>query len=588
MIPGPADKFSFFSKWNPRVVRVGDIPIGGEFPVRIQSMINTPTLHTASAVAQCIRMIEAGCEFIRITTQSIREAEHLAVIKEALRKAGYSIPLIADVHFKPAVAEVAARLVEKVRINPGNFADKRASNAVYTETDYKIELERIAKNLYPLLKICKEYGTAIRIGTNHGSLSGRIMNRYGDTSEGMAESAMEFVRICNAEGFHKLVLSIKSSNVRVMIEGTRLLVYKMIEEDMQYPIHLGVTEAGNGLEGRIKSAAGIGSLLADGIGDIIRVSLTEAPENEIPVAKQIVSFYPKFVKKDIKLHQALKPDDFLEFKHSRRISRPAGNIGNAKVPVVLSDCDSVHSIDEQFQIEGNLGSWNPAGDKKNEDAFIHYLKVDPFQDTAFTRLLGQVLLKSNTALVFNVSTPDSISRIRKKISMMDGCGIKLPVLFAFDDNDPDLSHFAISAALSLAPLINDGLCDGVHLRNSAIAPEKVFSVAFYILQATRARITHTDYIACPGCGRTKFKIEDALEEVKSATSHLKGLKIAVMGCIVNGPGEMADADYGYVGQGSGKVSIYKGKTLVKRNVPEQEAVNELISVIKAHAQYLSP
>ena len=577
-----------FSAWNPRVVQIGNIPVGGSFPVRIQSMTNTQTLDTAATVAQCIRMIEAGCELVRITAQNIKEAENLGAIRKELLKRGFSIPLIADVHFNPDVALVAARIVEKVRINPGNYADKRSNIKSFSEAGYEAELDRIASRLYPLLKVCQEHGTAIRIGTNHGSLSGRIMHRYGDTPEGMAESAMEFVRIFNAYGFHKLILSMKSSNVRVMVEATRLMVHKMIMEEMQYPVHLGVTEAGNMLDGRIKSAAGIGTLLADGIGDTIRVSLTEAPENEIPVARQIVSFYHKPDNEKIG-DRELKPQDVLpDFEFKRRISLPAGSIGNGNVPVVLRETNGVQTVDEQLNIEGNHGGWKRPDEKEPETGYIHYLHAGFIQHETLPEHWDQNEITKNTVLVFNVASPASLQHIRAGIKSMDAHGLKLPVLLAYKNDEPDLARFAVNASLCLSPLLIDGFCDGIFPVNQVADPEKVNAVAFAILQATRTRITQTEYIACPGCGRTQYDLEGALERVKSATSRLTGLKIAVMGCIVNGPGEMADADYGYVGQGSGKVTIYKGKTPIKKNVPELNAVDELIAVIGAHGQWKYP
>lgn len=587
MKENPLSISSMFSLWNPYVVRIGNIPIGGSYPVRIQSMTNTPTLDTEATVKQCIRMIEAGCELVRITAQNLKEAENLAVIKKKLREAGFFTPLIADVHFNPEVALKAARIVEKVRINPGNYTDRRIVSAVYTDAGYAQELEKITQRLLPLLKVCKEYGTAIRIGTNHGSLSGRIMHRYGDTPLGMAESAMEFVRICNDAGFHNLVLSMKSSNVRVMVEATRLLAHKMITENMMYPVHLGVTEAGNNLEGRMKSAAGIGTLLADGIGDTIRVSLTEVPENEIPVAKQIVSFFPKPNRTIRDFEQVAERNTTPDFEYKRHISSPVSMIGNGNVPVVLHELNGIHTIDEQGHIEGNHGNWFAESEPEPGSNLIKYLFADPMQDQLFRQSLKQ-LSGNDFVLVLKVTSPESIFRVHSTISELDRIGVKVPVILAFESANPELPDFAIDAALRLSPLLNDGLCDGIFLNNSELDPEKVNVIAFGILQATRARITQTEYIACPGCGRTQYKLEEAFEKVKAATSHLKGLKIAVMGCIVNGPGEMADADYGYVGQGSGKVSIYKGKTPLKKNIAEEDAVDVLISVIEAHGQWVSP
>jgi (E)-4-hydroxy-3-methylbut-2-enyl-diphosphate synthase len=404
---------------------------------------------------------------------------------------------------------------------------------------------------------------------------------------GMAESAMEFVRICHDAGFYNMVLSMKSSNVRVMVEATRLLVHKMITENMMFPVHLGVTEAGNELEGRMKSAAGIGSLLADGIGDTIRVSLTEPPENEIPVAKQIVSFFPKPNSINPEITESLTLSQIADYEYQRRISSPVGNIGNGKFPVVLRELSGIHTIDEHGHVEGNHGNRFEHGEPAPGSNQLKYLFADPMQEDfgwqSFRQYPGNDFL-----LVLKLTSSTSVFRVRAIIHEMDSVGLKAPVVLAYDDANPDLRGFAIDAALRLSPLLNDGLCDGIFLNNSALDPEKVNSVAFGVLQASRARITQTEYIACPGCGRTQYKLEEAFEKVKAATSHLKGLKIAVMGCIVNGPGEMADADYGYVGQGSGKVSIYKGKTPLKKNIAEENAVEALISVIAAHGQWVSP
>jgi (E)-4-hydroxy-3-methylbut-2-enyl-diphosphate synthase len=579
MLSNFAKDLQTFKNWNPKVVDVGGIPLGGNHPVRIQSMTNTPTMDTAATVAQCIRLIEAGCELVRITAQSIAEAKNLALIKQEIRKAGFDTPLIADVHFKPAVAEVAARLVEKVRINPGNYTDKRSQGKTFSVSSYYEELERIAQRLDALLRICREHGTAIRIGTNHGSLSWRIMERYGDSPLGMAESAMEFVRICNTAGFHNLVLSMKSSNVRVMVEATRLLVRKMMREKMQYPVHLGVTEAGNGLEGRMKSAAGIGTLLTDGIGDTIRVSLTEAPENEIPVAQQIVAFFPAKIKKKFQVPDNYEPGFTVDFGFERRNSQPAGSIGNGNVPVVLREDAGVQTIDEDGNIEGNHGAWAFPVEIKNEPGKIQYVRLEKAGSEELAEILVLIKQLDYAVLVFMVKNLQSLPGIRKFIREIDRHGINLPVILSFEDSEPDLSRFAVSASLHLAPLLNDGLCDGIFLQNKQLKSPAILETAFGILQATHSRITQNEYIACPGCGRTQYDLEGTLEKVKNATAHLKGLKIAVMGCIVNGPGEMADADFGYVGQGNGRVSIYKGKTLVKKNIPEGEAVRELVALM---------
>ncbi len=575
---------SYSIRWNPKVVNIGGIPLGGDLPIRIQSMTNTNTLETASTVAQCIRLIEAGCDYVRIAVPGLREAAQIEEIKKTLRKAGYSTPLIADIHYNPAAAEVAACIVEKVRINPGNYVDKRKlSGRPLSNEDYRLELEQVARRLQPLLAICKEHKTVIRIGTNHGSLSQRIVQRYGDTPIGMVESAMEFVRICHDFGFHNLVLSMKSSNVRVMVPATRLLVQKMMQENLQYPLHLGVTEAGNGMEGRIKSAVGIGTLLADGIGDTIRVSLTEAPENEIPVARQIASV---FSKETISvLHyagQKNEPGQGLPVEYIRRIANRAGSIGGGLVPVVLLENNGISSVDENFQREGNEGNWftwhQHISDESGEK--VRYCLIDTTSDLPTKDFLQNIAQVNNLVLVFKSGTPESLFKIRQTIFLLDALGLLLPVAIIFESKESDPEVFAVAAALHCGPLLLDGLCDGILLKNKNIDNEQVIQIAFGILQATRSRITKNEYIACPGCGRTKYDLEAALEKVKQATGHLKGLKIAVMGCVVNGPGEMADADYGYVGQGRGKVALYKGKTLIHKNIPESEAIDMLIRLLQ--------
>jgi (E)-4-hydroxy-3-methylbut-2-enyl-diphosphate synthase len=499
-----------FPAWKPQIVMIGDVGLGGGLPVRIQSMTNTPTPDTRATVAQCIRMAEAGCELIRITAQNIAEAENLAIIKKEIKKAGFNVPLIADVHFNPAVAEVAARLVEKVRINPGNYADKRTAKQAYSDAEYQIELERITENLSPLLQICRQYGTAIRIGTNHGSLSGRIVQRYGDTPEGMAESAMEFVRICNQAGFSQLVLSMKSSNVRVMVAATRLLVQKMIAENMQFPLHLGVTEAGNGLEGRIKSTAGIGTLLAEGIGDTIRVSLTEAPENEIPVAKQIAKLggnskiQSAAADKDSKILDGglfgegdeqvpvEKPDKIFDYR--RRISFSAGSIGGGQLPVVLSGSEVLFSINENLQPEGNHGSILPHFSKTKNPDEIHYWQTDAhsFLETITCRKID--FNTQRLIPVVEVQHASAIALARTAVATLDAQQQHPPLILSFSSDDENISHFAVEAATMLSPLLNDGLCDGIYLKNNKITESELASVAFGILQATRSRITQTEYI----------------------------------------------------------------------------------------------
>jgi (E)-4-hydroxy-3-methylbut-2-enyl-diphosphate synthase len=495
------------------VVNIGSIPLGGTHPVRVQSMTNTSTLDTKASVAQCIRIIEAGADFVRLTAQGIKEAENLANIKFELRKAGFETPLIADIHFNPSAAEVAARIVEKVRINPGNYADKRASfrKIDFTEKEYNEGLERIHSRLVPLINICHENQTAARIGVNHGSLSDRIMTRYGNTPEGMAVSAMEFIRIFRAENFHRLVLSMKSSDTATMIKATRMLVKMMTDEGFAYPIHLGVTEAGEGEDGRIRSAAGIGALLSEGIGDTIRVSLSEAPEKEIPVAKEILHFL-------------------------------AGSAGRVSAPA------------EMLSFRTRAIPYRP--------------EVLICEDGIFKNENGD--LSKDKVLTFN---PDALPQIPDH---PDDKVILNPV---FDEDDPE--KLAIDSATLLGKYYITKQADGICISNKGkISREKLKELSFSILQATGARITRVIYLSCPTCGRTKFDLQEAVKKVKAATGHLKGLKIAIMGCIVNGPGEMADADYGYVGAANGKVHIYRGTIPVLKNIPQESAAQELLKLIE--------
>jgi (E)-4-hydroxy-3-methylbut-2-enyl-diphosphate synthase len=534
-----------------RVVQIGDLAMGGNFPIRIQSMTSTNTMDTKATAEQAIRMIQAGCEYIRITAPGIREAENLAVIKKQLRQKGYNAPLIADIHFNPAAAEVAARIVEKVRINPGNYADHHSKSGSHlSDSEYAGELERIQERIKPLLKICLGYGTALRIGVNHGSLSERIMNRYGDTPEGMVHSALEFIQICRGEGFHNLVLSMKSSNVRVMVHATRLLVSRMLDLGMDYPVHLGVTEAGDGEDGRIKSAIGIGALLQDGIGDTIRVSLTEDPEFEIPVAKGILDRYNINVQSESRL-----PGTYIEsifgcdpFSYQKRYSAEANGIGSLYPPaVILSTSEGPVSVDDKGMIISSIGQTN-----------------------------------------FNIIGGD-IRKMRQNIAQLQADKDTRPIILRNSYPTNDILKFQLDSAIDSGSLLIDGIGDGIWLEaGPEISPEIVNRTAFGILQATRTRITRTEFISCPSCGRTQFNLQDTLLEIKSQTGHLTGLKIAVMGCIVNGPGEMADADYGYVGAGNGRISLYKGRELIRKNIPQSEAVNALISILRQYGDWKEP
>jgi (E)-4-hydroxy-3-methylbut-2-enyl-diphosphate synthase len=508
-------------KYLSSIIQIGSVYLGGSYPVRIQSMTNTDTLNAKASVAQCIRIIEAGADFVRLTAQGIREAENLANIRSELRKAGFDTPLIADIHFNPSVAELAARIVEKVRINPGNYADKRASfqKVEFSEKKYDEELERIHSRLLPLINICHENETAVRIGVNHGSLSDRIMSRYGNTPEGMALSAMEFIRIFRAENFHRLVLSMKSSDTGVMIRATRRLAEMMTGEGFAYPLHLGVTEAGEGEDGRIRSAAGIGTLLSEGLGDTIRVSLSEAPENEIPVAKEILQFLAG---------------------SARRVTTPAETLS--------------------FKIHAK-----------------------PYKPEVLTNNNGIIRNEDGVPCNYNVITFANNSQPIIKAHQDE----KIIVNAVFDEDDPE--KLAIDSASLLGKYFITKQADGICISNNGkVQGDKLKELSFSILQATGARITRVTYLSCPTCGRTKFDLQEAVKKVKAVTGHLKGLKIAVMGCIVNGPGEMADADYGYVGAANGKVHIYRGTIPVLKNIPQELAAKELLKLIEMDQKNLTP
>jgi (E)-4-hydroxy-3-methylbut-2-enyl-diphosphate synthase len=533
----PFSLFPSKMSFQSRTINISDLPLGGNYPIRVQSMTNTDTNDIGATVNQCVRLVNAGCEMVRITAQGITEANNLALIKKSLRSKGIKVPLIADIHFNPNAAEIAAGIVEKVRINPGNYTDKRISANQLTLRDYYQELERIAQRLRPLLQICKQNGTAIRIGTNHGSLSGRIMDRYGDTPEGMVESALEFGRICLNENFKNLVFSIKSSNVRVMVQATRLLAEKMAAEKMDFPIHLGVTEAGDGEDGIIKSAAGIGSLLENGIGDTIRVSLTGAPEIEIPVALAITERYNharNLGQKGISW-KPTKPKLFGQ----RETIAVSGIGGNYPVAVLAEKIGKTCLVDEHFSVVGNLPDHN-----------FHLLEI----------------------------CEGNASGLRRELDKMDVESSK-PIVLKNTYLTADLLQFQVNSAIDFGSLLIDGIGNAIWPTAPNINPEAVNNTAFAILQATRARITRTEFISCPSCGRTLFDIESALQQVKAATGHLKGLKIAVMGCIVNGPGEMADSDYGYVGAGKDQVTLYKGKEIAFKNLHPDEAIQKLVELI---------
>ena len=650
-----------YSRYKTRVVHIGDIPLGGDYPIRIQSMTITDTMDTKATVEQTIRMVGSGCDYVRITAPSILEAKNLENIKKELRQRGYNVPLIADIHFTPNAAETAARIVEKVRVNPGNYIDKKKFNIIeYTDKQYEEEVDRIRQRFTPLVKICKEYGTAMRIGTNHGSLSDRIMSRYGDTPLGMVESALEFVRICEEQDYREIVLSMKASNPQVMVQAYRLLVMKMEEEGMNYPTHIGVTEAGGGEDGRIKSAVGIGTLLEDGIGDTVRVSLTEDPEFEAPVAIELVDRY-----KDRENHKEIipvteVPVDPLVYK--RRDTFEIMNIGGSNVPVVVSDFSAIRNItpdklssigyiydpgtdkwimmdaaadfiftgDENisFGLPGNLkvlrnyetwrkdkrgypvmnrSDYQSEDEKSNEINFVK-LELDDINQS-----LLEELKKDKTAVVLlTTSNKHGMAEQRRTFFELMNNDVQNPVIIKRSYDKVDIDRLRLYASTDFGALLIDGLGDGIwaeatgtpdnkdiepdshnkYVRsfvNTAEKDEKTINrTLFGILQAARVRISKTEYIACPSCGRTLFDLQVTTDMIRKRTEHLKGVKIAVMGCIVNGPGEMADADYGYVGSGAGKITLYRKKEIVKRNVPAAKAVDELIELIKSDNNWIEP
>ncbi|MFC2119500.1 (E)-4-hydroxy-3-methylbut-2-enyl-diphosphate synthase [Bacteroidota bacterium] len=647
-----------YSRYKTREVYVGKVPLGGNNPIRIQSMTITDTMNTKATVEQTIRMVDVGCEYVRITAPSMNEAKNLENIKNELRKRGYTVPLIADIHFTPNAAELAARLVEKVRVNPGNYADKKKFESIdYSDESYGIELERIREKFTPLVKICKEYGTAMRIGANHGSLSDRIMSRYGDTPFGMVESALEFVRICEELNYHEIVLSMKSSNPQVMVQAYRLLIQKMEEEEMNYPLHLGVTEAGGGEDGRIKSAVGIGTLLEDGIGDTIRVSLTEDPEYEVPVAISLAERY-----KNRDGHDSIRPLDEIPidpFTYTRRASVAASGIGGSNLPTVIADFSTQNvtsvkdlkdigynydEITDKWNMEDaaadiiylgkNTLNFNPPSGLKIISDYDFWLglnnKKESFPLLTNEQYLSEKELSSklNFLLIdLNSLTNDLIEKLKSddKIVLVaetknkHGMAEQRRLFFELIDKDivnpmivkreyKNISsdQFRIYSSTDFGALLIDGFGDGVWVGNSHFSDnntninkhvksfvntkesdQKIINRALFgILQAARVRISKTEYIACPSCGRTLFNLQETTEMIRNRTEHLKNLKIAVMGCIVNGPGEMADADYGYVGSGVDKITLYKEKEVIKRNVPASEAVDELIELIKSDGNWV--
>ena len=654
-----------------REVKVGDLIIGGGHPIRVQTMTTTDTLDTDKTVAQVIRCIEAGAELVRITAPSKNEAENLANIKAALRAKGYTTPLVADIHFTPNAAEIAATIIEKVRVNPGNYVDKKKFEQIeYTDAEYLEEIERIRERFSPLVLICKKHGTAMRIGTNHGSLSDRIMSRYGDTAMGMVESAMEFLRIARSLDYHQIILSMKSSNPLVMVQAYRLLIQQMQNEFNEiYPLHLGVTEAGDGEDGRIKSAIGIGTLLEDGIGDTIRVSLTEDPELEIPVCKDLVKRYPANRLKGIQHIPSIEKLSYNPFEYKRRNTISSQTIGGKSVPVVIADYrhkktitpDDLISIGYQydvitdkwsiadaaadfiyienalldFELPGTLrvmttpALWETVTDRSKylpifdykeylkatrKSAFINFVLLDCYGFKSGIREEQLLEIAQDKSVVFCLSSPlaHAMPAVRRMVVRMMELNIKNPVILmtqsAWTSADQHLIHFATETGALLLDGIGDGLFLGVNeniytdfaltMEGGKVSGRNYFSnhsmeqflntTAFGILQATRTRISKTEYISCPSCGRTLFELQETTAKIRSVTSHLKGLKIAIMGCIVNGPGEMADADFGYVGSGIGKITLYKGKEVMKRNIDSVVAVDELIQLLKEHGAWIAP
>lgn len=540
------------------VCQVAGVGIGGENEIRIQSMTNTSTDDTEASVAQIERIVDAGADIVRLTAQGTKEALNLKNIEEGIHKDGYNIPLVADIHFNANVADVAAAIVEKVRINPGNYVDpgRTFKKLEYTDEEYAAEIEKIRQRLIPFLNICKEHHTAIRIGVNHGSLSDRIMSRYGDTPAGMVESCMEFLRICRSENFDDVVISIKASNTSVMVITVRLLVQQMEREGMAYPLHLGVTEAGDGEDGRIKSAVGIGALLADGIGDTIRVSLSEAPEAEIPVARSLVDYIVD--REGHHLIQGPSNADYNPVQPHRCETERFGVLGAGQPVCVCGKVD----LGADISIKG-MQSYS-LQELEYDESIIEYFLENPSQP---------VIVRANGK--------NPIGIWRAFIFTMRGAGCKNPVVISREYEDEDLASLQLKAAADYGVMLIDQLVDGIIIQDEHISQEELIKTGFSILQAARARFTRTEYISCPSCGRTLFDLQTTLARIKEATRDLKGLKIGVMGCIVNGPGEMADADYGYVGAGVGKVSLYKGKTCIEKNIPSEEAVERLLAFIKA-------
>ncbi len=651
-----------YKRLKTREVKIGNLLLGNNHPVRIQTMTTTDTMNTLATVEQTIRCIKAGAELVRITAPSKKEAENLLNIKKELNRLGYFVPLVADIHFTPNAAEIAATIVEKVRINPGNYVDKKKFEQIdYTDEEYREEIERIRERFTPLVKICRQHGTAMRIGTNHGSLSDRIMSRYGDTAMGMVESAMEFLRIARSEDYHNIILSMKSSNPLVMVQAYRLLINHMMDEFNEcYPLHLGVTEAGDGEDGRIKSAIGIGTLLEDGIGDTIRVSLTEDPELEIPVCKDLVKRYTResFVGALGQVIPLIEKLPYSPFEYKRRETFAVGNIGHKQVPVVVADLSKIDKITPthlegvgytydaatdkwaisdmaadyiftgnqiiDFALPGTVkvivypATWQVAKDNSTyfplfeDSGFIaaekisgqlNFVMIDCFSDDTtindFT-FLDELSNDPRVVLCLSSENRHAMKAVRRMMMELMVRKINNPVVFITDSHwataDEHLIHYATETGALLLEGMGDGICLGMSTKaysdaaNIAVSgrtytangsvEQFINNTAFSILQATRTRISKTEYISCPSCGRTLFDLQETTAKIRGVTNHLKGVKIAIMGCIVNGPGEMADADFGYVGSGVGKITLYRGKEVVKRNIDSSVAVDELINLLK--------
>ena len=604
-----------YNRRQSSVVQIGNKQLGGNNPILIQSMANVSTLDTNACVEQAIRIIDAGADYVRFTAQGVREAENLGVIRQELTKRGYTHPLVADIHFNPRAADAAAQVVEKVRINPGNYVDSKVFNIRdYSEEEYNSGIEKIRERFIPFLNLCKQHNTAIRLGINHGSLSDRIMSRYGDTPEGMVASCLEYLKICREEDFQHVAISIKASNTVVMVQTVRLLVKTMDAEGMSYPLHLGVTEAGDGEDGRIKSAVGIGTLLHDGIGDTIRVSLSEEPEAEVPVARKLVDYIQERTGAN-HVEGSISPE-FNNVKPARRISRDVCGIGRGGIPVVISDrsyglnfefnqeakpdyvyvgTEDPDNLPDNMQLLVDAHVWKPranvfpyfiasdAKELKNYDSPLKFIRL------TYADLNDQTLevLKSDKAVVVILSThhANGLGAQRAFMHKLLSSGCDVPVILHREYHETDIESLQIKAAADMGAMILDGFCDGIFLNNTKGDALATDNCMFCILQATRARISKTEYISCPGCGRTLYNLQTTIARVKKATSHLKGLKIGIMGCIVNGPGEMADADYGYVGAGVGRISLYKGKECVQRNIPENEAVERLVELIKENGDW---